>query len=1154
MKNFKRLISIVFTGIFLISCVPLNVLASEVRTAKIEETTDEFAEVDFEEIALDQLMYDYDVSTYAMHQVDTLTEGEKELYFSVKEIVEKIAQNGGTTEVKITTPSALAGKEFGSAENMKTAIHDLFTKSISCLKYDYPELFYWQKKQNLYSVNYSYYDGIFKLADTINLVFEVDPEYVGANTHQVNPGKMNLAKQAIQNAKNEAAAIKDSGAEDWEKLKEIKNRICELTDYNYDALSSTYSKNDAWQLINVFDYDDQTKVVCEGYSKAFQYISDLVFTDRTNIEVYCVTGDLIQNNSNPGAHMWNIVRYNGDSYLTDVTNCDQSTTLDTLFMICEEDSNVTKNSDGSYTVTGWGGAPLTFVYGQDCIGLYGMEVLTLKNQSIESHMMEHVKTVPATCTKDGVKEHYKCSKCGKLFADAEGTTEIDASTLVLKAKGHRYGDWIVDKEPTETETGLRHKECAVCGDRIEEVLDKVPHVHKMNFIEKVEPTCTKDGVKEHYKCSKCGKLFADAEGTKEINVSTLVLKAKGHSYGDWIVDQEPTETETGLRHKECVVCGDRKEEVIGKLSHVHKPKLIEKVEPTCTKPGREAYYQCEGCKKNFKDQACTKEIKDLSTLDLAKSGHNWNKPTVKWSKDYKTCTATRVCKNNKDHVEHVTVKTTESEIVKPTGSTKGKVQYTAVFENEWQKEMDASELTKVVETPMLSGTWKSNSKGWWYEYTDGTYAKNEFKVINGSTFYLGEYGYAATGWLYLNGTYYLFDGNGYMLTGWQNLGGTYYYMDLNDGHMLTGKQKIGQETYLFASSGAMLTGWNKIGDQWYVFGESGAMLSNCWSGSYYLGSDGAMVTVPELEINGQMYYFDSNGRWIPQGWMSNSYGYWYVDGHDCVRSDFKEIGGETYYFDANGWMLTGWQKIDGKDYAFYPGGAMYKNAWCGNYYLGSDGAMLKNQKIPGENNYVDAYGKWVPQGWQGSYSSGFWYNKGTTYLTGRHDIGGQTYYFNANGWMLTGWQKIDGKDYAFYPGGAMYKNAWCGNYYLGSDGAMLKNQKIPGENNYVDAYGKWVPQGWQGNYNSGFWYNEGTTYVTGKHQIGGETYYFNANGWMLTGWQKIENQWYVFDGSGYMLHDCWYQGVYYLGSDGAMLTSQYTPDNYWVGADGRYVG
>ena len=127
-------------------------------------------------------------------------------------------------------------------------------------------------------------------------------------------------------------------------------------------------------------------------------------------------------------------------------------------------------------------------------------------------------------------------------------------------------------------------------------------------------------------------------------------------------------------------------------------------------------------------------------------------------------------------------------------------------------------------------------------------------------------------------------------------------------------------------------------------------------------------------------------------------------------------------------MVTGWDVINGKDYAFNSSGAMYKNAWYGNYYLGSDGVMIKNQKVPGENEYVDVNGKWVPQGWQGSYYSGYWYNKGTTYITNKfEDIGGATYYFDGSGYMATGWKVINGEDYAFESSGAMYKNRLNGN-------------------------------------------------------------------------------------------------------------------------------
>ena len=51
--------------------------------------------------------------------------------------------------------------------------------------------------------------------------------------------------------------------------------------------------------------------------------------------------------------------------------------------------------------------------------------------------------------------------------------------------------------------------------------------HSLSKIEREEPTCTKDGHKEYYECSKCHKLFSDAEGIKEIS-KPEVIKMLGH--------------------------------------------------------------------------------------------------------------------------------------------------------------------------------------------------------------------------------------------------------------------------------------------------------------------------------------------------------------------------------------------------------------------------------------------------------------------------------------------------------------------------------------------------------------------------------------------------------------------------------------------------
>ena len=42
--------------------------------------------------------------------------------------------------------------------------------------------------------------------------------------------------------------------------------------------------------------------------------------------------------------------------------------------------------------------------------------------------------------------------------------------------GHQYGDWVVTKEPTETEYGEETRTCAKCGDAITNQIDKLSDV------------------------------------------------------------------------------------------------------------------------------------------------------------------------------------------------------------------------------------------------------------------------------------------------------------------------------------------------------------------------------------------------------------------------------------------------------------------------------------------------------------------------------------------------------------------------------------------------------------------------------------------------------------------------------------------------------
>ena len=71
------------------------------------------------------------------------------------------------------------------------------------------------------------------------------------------------------------------------------------------------------------------------------------------------------------------------------------------------------------------------------------------------HDYETVVTEP-TCTEMGYTT-YTCTRCGDTYKGD-----------YTEAAGHKPGDWIIDKEPTTDSEGSKHKECTVCGEKLEE--------------------------------------------------------------------------------------------------------------------------------------------------------------------------------------------------------------------------------------------------------------------------------------------------------------------------------------------------------------------------------------------------------------------------------------------------------------------------------------------------------------------------------------------------------------------------------------------------------------------------------------------------------------------------------------------------------------
>ena len=63
------------------------------------------------------------------------------------------------------------------------------------------------------------------------------------------------------------------------------------------------------------------------------------------------------------------------------------------------------------------------------------------------HNVQKVDGKAATCTEDGNSGYYKCENCGACYSDSKGEMNIDESSMILKATGHKY------------ENGV----CTVCG-------------------------------------------------------------------------------------------------------------------------------------------------------------------------------------------------------------------------------------------------------------------------------------------------------------------------------------------------------------------------------------------------------------------------------------------------------------------------------------------------------------------------------------------------------------------------------------------------------------------------------------------------------------------------------------------------------------------
>lgn len=101
----------------------------------------------------------------------------------------------------------------------------------------------------------------------------------------------------------------------------------------------------------------------------------------------------------------------------------------------------------------------------------GKDYTDTKTETVpaKGHSLTKVDEVPATCTENGTKAHWKCSECGKLFSDADGKNETSEADLVLNAKSHDFSVKTVSEKTlrtpaTYTEKATYWYTCSLCGE------------------------------------------------------------------------------------------------------------------------------------------------------------------------------------------------------------------------------------------------------------------------------------------------------------------------------------------------------------------------------------------------------------------------------------------------------------------------------------------------------------------------------------------------------------------------------------------------------------------------------------------------------------------------------------------------------------------
>lgn len=213
----------------------------------------------------------------------------------------------------------------------------------------------------------------------------------------------------------------------------------------------------------------------------------------------------------------------------------------------------------------------------------------------DAHEWEEDYTIDKepTCTTEGSKSIH-CSRC-----------DATKDSTVIPVTDHTYGEWEVVTPSTCTENGVKKHACIHCGFEQTGIIEPAHEWEDSRTVD-IAPSCTEQG-EDSVHCRNCD----ERKDIKE-------LSPKGHDWSEWKTLVEPTITSEGKACRACSVCGIKEEKALPKFSskkewkhdenkhwHVddngniidlddHEFKWVVDKEPTATEPGI-GHYECIAC-------------------------------------------------------------------------------------------------------------------------------------------------------------------------------------------------------------------------------------------------------------------------------------------------------------------------------------------------------------------------------------------------------------------------------------------------------------------------------------------------------------------------------------------------------------------------------